>query len=415
MKNIITTVCLSFFTSIGFSQKTQLKDYIVLNNNDTIFGENSMAYWEINPKEIYFKSRGTTTTYSIKNVKAFSVQDQSIYIKSTVTYQLNSIDINDARENYSKLYNTETVWLKLLYSGFYSLLELNTKERVYYFIKDTSEKIEELVYRVKLNETVGLVKDEQYKNRLLALSEQTQSNFKVLVENSRYDAGDLKKIFASLNNNKGVVSSKDNFALQSEIGAGVGVYSYNPGGNSYSINNYATIFPNIANYKSTISYKFFAGISLKSKTNINHFQPRLGIEFQTLNLDGSNYNTPVGLKEEHYSAKIYFIKPEVDLNYYLSFKKNAGMFFGPFFQTALLLNRKPSKLTTVYSNGTVNSFDDIPQFRLANFSFGINAGYTQNKSKIQLQWNEIANISNTSSPILSVSGFSILYAIVFIK
>ncbi len=415
MKLFYSIILFIILSKVAISQVALNKDFVILNNNDTIFGEHITNIGEINPKEITFKSTNKTSVYRVFEVKRFTANGNLVYDRHEIKYQQSAIDIANAKENYSAETKTETVWLKLLYAGNFSLLEFKNNHRIYFFIEDSTQKIEELVYRIKVSEINGVIKDEQYKNKLLTYSKNPSTKLRTLIENSKYERDDLIKIVALLNNNSGIQVSKESKNTKLEVGIGVGYYQCLPRGTSYSIPNYATIFPNTANYSSSISFKAYAGISFSQKQNtINHWQPRLGVEFQTLKIKGENLTTPVGLKEQ-YAANLFFIKPQIDVHYFFSLKNNTGFFVGPFFQTAILLNSKPVTLTAVYSNGTVSTFNDMPQLQSASFGYGLNAGYIFAKNKLQLQWNRISNISKTTSPILSLSGLSITYSTSFIK
>ncbi len=412
MLKIMFAIIIVFFCFGVKAQSNFKAGYIVTNTGDTTYGDIDSQTWNLNPKKITFRQNAATKSFTVTDLQAFVITNEDSYIRSTVTYQLNPIELGKAKSVFEDGTKQDEVWLKVLYLGKYSLYELNTSSRVYFFVNDGSGIMEELVYRVKLVET-NLFKDEQYKNRLLAFTiNNPKQSFNDLVERTAYRSDDLKKVFVALNNHNGKVVGSQKSQAHFDVSVSIGYISLKPVVNTIaSYINIGTFYPGSVTYKSTITFKAGIGVSFKSYKTTNHWSPRFGLDIQRIKVDGENFNHNNGFKEEKYAGNIDMIIPTISLGYIFNPKSKIFFTLAPFLEAGLLLNKDPIKVTAVTATNAQVVINGLPSTKSPLLMYGLSTSATRNKDKLFLQWtyslNEIGNVRTNE--------FSIGYSFTFTR
>ena len=198
MRKICSLGILLIVCSLVQAQQKYKPGYVVLNSNDTLWGEIEDKDWSTNPTSINFRGK-ETATYGVPDLKSFGITGNDQYVRYAVSYQQTADDLNEATDLFQGPEVRETVWLKLIYKSNISLYSLETASRPYFFIEKGHNGIQELIYRVRLLNG-ELQKDEQYKNLLsrIALEEDKTDEVQSKLALTQYNEEDLVKVMKVL-------------------------------------------------------------------------------------------------------------------------------------------------------------------------------------------------------------------------
>ncbi|MBY0480759.1 MAG: hypothetical protein K2Q21_05335 [Chitinophagaceae bacterium] len=256
-QRLLATLILIFSFSFIHAQTNFSSGWVVLNSGDTIRGEILEKDWNINPKEIKFK-KVNTVTYKISDLKAFGINGESLYQRFAIIYHLLPIDEAVNYATNQNLYDTDTVWLKVLVSSTISLGEFRNQNRVYFY-SITNNNTEELVYGKGLKSftdkkyesdarygTNAIEENLTYKQQLFALNKTSKGDISNSINSTEYNSFSLAEVFNKLNKNEGATYGKD--ANSFIIGLGVSYYTHNPSGSPSSYLSNATINSNVSPY-----------------------------------------------------------------------------------------------------------------------------------------------------------------------
>ncbi len=384
--------------------------YIVLNNLDSVGGEVNYRNWNINPETIEFKTSTAIKTYAIKDLNFFVVYGEEKYKRANITYQLNPASVNNAKDYYSNETNTKRVWLKVLYTAKYSLYELTTNERKYFFIKQPGiEEITEIVYKVRLV-NAQLEKDEQYKNQLIAIAKK-EGNERIvpIVAAINYNEDDLLKIFIALNNNNGEPGSTKKSGWKIDIAASAALNSFSVKGEPTPYGYVGSLGINNADYASTIGIKAEIGFSFLSGKNFNRFQPRMAMALHMLPIDAQNNKGSYTYAKETYKGTELLLQPNLSFNFLLNPRSKTAFFIAPIVAYNIPLNKNAitATLENPSNSATLKGVPSLSDF----LSYGINFNVQSNFGKLFVQYESFGSILDDGIyPTLSVSNLSFGYA-----
>lgn len=267
MKSIILFV-ISMVVSSAFlnAQIEFLPGHIVLSTGDTIKGDVGYKEWMYNPETIEFKTEGKEIVYNITKLKSFTVDGRDTYRRFNVSYYLSPSELSDAKKEFGDKKETKVVWLRLIYQGVTDLYELNTKQRMYFFIKGDEGFANELVYRVRLYNN-NLYKDESYK---MVLSPFAKDNPRAteLLQQIDYGKRDLLSFFNSLQQQEVAVVEKQKKRVKRDITGSVFVFPI--------VTEYTKSHPN------SIGLSVGSGITFSSARGFGKYQCRVGANINYL-------------------------------------------------------------------------------------------------------------------------------------
>lgn len=401
------------FSSRCPGQNNFKRGYVVLNSGDTLRGEIDYGNWAFNPDNITFRNNESRQLYNTGNLKAFAINEEDQYVRYNVTYQLAAADLPDAKEIFDAARETKEVWLRVLYRAKYSLYELNTPKREYFFVDPGGEEIKELVYRVRL--TNGqLQKDEQYKNLLLMYAEETNNSIAVQkkLETADYNNKDLLLVFALLNNGKNSFENKIRIKAKKDICAG-GMFLffstagelYNDGSGAYAIYT--------ATFQSSFSFKVGCGITYFSQRNLGRLQSRLGLNFANLPLNGENNTGTGSFQKEKYSGSFFVAEPNVNILVSLNPGKQTRFLIGPTLGYNIILK---NNLSSKFENpGILVKKDNFPPANGGFVSAGLNFSLIGEWGKLNLQLYHCTNLFDSPFTTLRANAVSLTYGYVFKK
>ncbi len=403
-------MCLAILSvSVVWGQSSFKPGYIILNSSDTVRGEIEYGNWAINPETISFRNAGTQQSYTVSLLKGFEITNEAQFVRFHLSYQLSAATLADALESFDGPVVTKDAWLRLLYKSKYSLYELNTPKRKYFFVQSDRDGLKELIYRVRLSGG-ALQADEQYKN-LLALyaSENNDSpNFQKQLEASGYVDKELIHLFDLLNNGKNSFKESGQTHSSFDISAGGAFYSISASG--YQYNDGSAYAINTADFNGSLGFIAGCGFTFSPKKNRGRLHSRLGLNIGSLSLKGENNTSDGSFDKETYRGSLLFAEVNTSLDFLITSGKRTDFFLGLFAGYNLIVS---NNLSSTFENpgvvGVVVNRDKFPPVSGGFIKGGINATASGSWGRLSLGLNGTSNILNSSVTVLRAKGLSLTY------
>ncbi|WP_159020798.1 tRNA modification GTPase [Algibacter sp. L3A6] len=200
MKNQILFLLIVILSFNSFAQISFEKGYYIDNSNQKNNCLIKNIDWKNNPTEFEYKLSENIEpkTLTIKEIKEFSINNISKYVRSTVNIDRSSESLSKLSEDKNPIFKEEELFLKVLVEGkanLYQYVDNNLKR--YFYNKDNSN-IEQLIFKsYKLNESEAR-KNNRFRQQLW--SNLNCSNFKMSkIEGLNYKKNDLLKYFIEYN------------------------------------------------------------------------------------------------------------------------------------------------------------------------------------------------------------------------
>lgn len=300
------------------AQSNYKPGYAVTVKGDTLRGFIDLREWQLDPRNINFKTSVNAIETRILGPSAITFFD----VSGLVSYERYIGKLNVDRTSTTVMTNgrdtttiTDTLFLKTLQKGSkVSLYEYNDKIKNHFFVADNADgKPTELLYRI-YNDGDKTVTETGYIRQLYALAVKygVGDALKIQIERADYKLLDLEKITAKINN----IDKKDiektrtlNKGTTFFVGIGVNV----------STTTTKDIFP-----QHTSSTSFFprvsVGLNVLGNPNVGRFVFRVEAAFTGNKIRGANnFNDPASsinnatLAIDQYTVSII---PQVIYNFY---------------------------------------------------------------------------------------------------
>lgn len=141
---LLLTLSTSFFAQVKFE-----KGYLIKNNDERSHVLIKNEDWLKNPTQITFKATedGAQQTAQINEIKQFGIDNFSRYVRFTGKIDVSTDNLQRLTHTSEPVWETQTVWLKVLSSGKRNLYSYRDKENDRFFYSDESTPIEQLVYK----------------------------------------------------------------------------------------------------------------------------------------------------------------------------------------------------------------------------------------------------------------------------
>ncbi|MFC0513246.1 hypothetical protein ACFFGT_03505 [Mucilaginibacter angelicae] len=382
--------------------------YVITINGQTIKGFVNEKEWDTNPASINFK-----TSLNTAEIKNYTANDINYFeVSNSVAYKRYSGFVSTDETNPARLptgrdssQRQDIIFLKLQQNGpNISLYSYNDAIKMRYFIADNkAEKTVELIFRQYFIPELGTATHSEnvYVSQLYDLATKYNpgsDELKQLIENSRYNMFDLKKISEKINNlivdntHYGTSTSIDFF-----IGAGADATSYSFSGNG-------PFYENIPN-KTSVAPFITAGFNFYPDASVGRFVLRGEVLYTS-----SSYETQVDLyyaQPEKPKATYRLKQHEIGLSpqvlYYVYNTNGVKVYIGG----GVMVN-----LTSYSDNATTNNAD--PSQKLVNvlildkrwLSYPVKAGLILNK-KLEIALSYTFPSSITGIGATSVSNYSL--------
>lgn len=409
MRKICSLAVLLFACCLMNAQQKYKPGYVVLNSNDTLWGEIEDKYWTTNPSQINFKGK-ETTSYTVPDLKAFGITGNDQYVRYTVSYQQTADDLNEATDMFQGPEVKETVWLKLIYKSNISLYSLETVKRPYFFIEKGQNGIQELIYRVRLLNG-QLQKDEQYKNLLsrIALEEDKTDEVQSKLTLTEYNEEDLVKVMKVLSKTVSSYTVAPQRKPELDVFGGFTYSAYNASGNAY-YDGSSVYAINEGSFKSAAGFLGGLGITFFSKKKEGGAIARLGLNIASLSIDGSNNSGNGAYDKEAYNGNVLALGPEMALQWKLNKQGGTSFYLGPFAGFNIPVS---SNLTSTFENPGIvivrKKFPPVSGF----MSLGLRFSLKGNWGVFNLQGFHYTNLFNAEGSRLGSNGVALTYGYIF--
>lgn len=137
-----------FLFQISLSQENYLSGYVINNNGDTLYGFIDYRNWEINPKEIKYKTEIDEIPAAFKptDILEFRVHNE-IYVSGIVNIEISQFQASRLEKDPQIHLKVDTTFLQTLFKGAKSLyFYKNSEGREYFYIKHDTV-FELLIYK----------------------------------------------------------------------------------------------------------------------------------------------------------------------------------------------------------------------------------------------------------------------------
>ena len=160
MKKQLLVLFISAFAMHSYSQIVFEKGYYINNEGHKMEGLVKNVDWQSNPTKFDFKRTETSEkkTKTVQSVKEFGVYNISKYVRGTVNIDRSSEDTNDLSLERKPLFKEETLFLKVLVDGEYTLFHYIDHHLKRYFYAKKNAPVKQLIfksYKTK-NATIGV-------------------------------------------------------------------------------------------------------------------------------------------------------------------------------------------------------------------------------------------------------------------
>lgn len=362
MKTILTAV-FSLFVVTAFSQQNFLPGHIVTESGDTLFGLIDYRNWETNPTSIRMKgSSEQLTTYTINEIRTFTVDKHDRYEKAIVKRTTRPITPEALQLPYTDTVLTDTVLLRTILLGKNSLYQLE-KGRNYYYFKDSTGNIDELLYRVVMAEN-NLDYNTYYafRNQLkqkLGISEDDALFGRL--ENLRYTEKDITKLIrvfqpeAPTDMRNGWQPDRKKL-LSFYVGTGARFSRLRITGADHMLTRM-----DYGGY--SVSPVFQAGMDVYASRNRQRLFFRGELGYSSMSFNGKSYSKALGnvTREHKYELKMQNVGISADLMYSFVKTKSVDVFAGLGYLFHIT-QYKTHRLTTTYSDGRQPDVEDPYHF-----------------------------------------------------
>lgn len=398
MKSTFVFCFCFFFFSFCHGQKNFKPGYVVLNSRDSLRGEIDYGNWDYNPKTVTFREKGNTQVYKIADLPGFGVDGEDVYQRYIVSFHNSPAELATAKKNFGEELITDTVWLRLLYTGEKKLYELNTGDRPYFFIHDKEDNPRELIFRVRLTDGV-LYRDEQYKNLLTTyIPENDNGSLTRILEKLDYRQKDLVEFFEKINGGSGQKRQSTKVRAKIDLSSGISLQDYyTPTGGYYGLSNF--------NFSYTPGIRAGIGITLQSKRSYGRFRSRSGINIAYRQLNGKEIqNNGSSGKIDGY---LLTLEPTIGFEYIFNPLQPITFSIGPEFGFNIVLKDQITQ-TNKDQSGVVINERNLPAksgFLIGGINFTVGGKF----GKLILQPSLISEVLDVPVNSLTGSSVSLLY------
>lgn len=199
--HFIFSLLLIFDSAIA--QKSKNEGYVVTHERDTVKGLFSASRWNVTPARIEFNGSDGKKNYKPIDIKAFFVADE-FYESAIVNVDHSVANTQNLDYSSSPQYKQDTLFLRVLFRSSKVALYYykNRNGWVYFFIKDESQPIEQLVYKRYLINRQDLsvartyaAENRSYVGQLKRLFNECP-DLTADIENVKYEQRGLEKLFS---------------------------------------------------------------------------------------------------------------------------------------------------------------------------------------------------------------------------
>ena len=352
MKKVFTLL----FAGISLSASAQQNfkpAQLVLQSGDSLTGEINYRNWEKNPAAVEFRRQAESPrVYTLNEIRSFTITGFDRYEHAVVQRTTRPLDPQVLYQaNYSDTTLTDTALLRTLVLGDVSLYEL-VRDRPFYYIRRQDGTLEELRYRIQLQEgTDNFYTQHIYRDQLLSrLGLDPESAEGRKLKYLPYKEQALTRFVENINaRNMGTANAwttEKPATIRFFAGAGLLFYSLDKNSGSDRVGK-------ISFEENSTSPVFQAGIDIYALRNLQRVAARLELGYSSMEFHGQgeqDYILDV-VETNRYDIRMRNITPSLTLLY--SFvKSNRTDLFGGFGMGMNISSYQENKLVSSYSDGS---------------------------------------------------------------
>lgn len=374
MKQLFVIFCTLFCLSTVSAQKNYLPGNIKKNSGETVEGFIDYKGWDINPKQIKFRTSAESpvVVYTISDLISFEVTGKDKFVRADITEDMKPVNVSDLNNIPEKPSVNTTVFLRELFRneriGLYFLKDF----KYHFFVQDGNGKFDELIYQVTFSSDYSKVVNRSvFQNQLLTYFPERRSDADVVAALAKlnYIEKDLTNFFYYITNTR----PKKHEKVKPVLFAGTGV--------AFSTMK-VTGATKIADHsiKSSTSPLFFIGADFGTRRG-GPALLRLQAQYYSANYQ-SSYLRPYGgytAEDERYTLKMSTIKASMGLIYQF-WRSDRNVAYGGMEVSGNFSSYKENVLTLRDTlAGTTRTTKDPLVFEGTWFGVHLLAGYQLNK------------------------------------
>lgn len=167
-------VLIALFTVISiqsYSQITFDKGYIINEAGNVTSVYIRFNEMTDNPSQIQYKFTpdGEVNTSGLSSIKEFGIGDDYKFTRETVNIDRSSEDLNNLSRDRNPVFKEETLFLRNLIEGEYSLLSYRDGKILRFFVRKSNGELEQLIYKKYSTGDNIVRKNTRYKQQLMGL------------------------------------------------------------------------------------------------------------------------------------------------------------------------------------------------------------------------------------------------------
>ena len=383
LKNSVFALILLSNFSKSFAQITFEKGYFISNNNETVNCFIKNIDWRNNPKNFQYKLTldSEEQTNSIQAVREFGINNSSKYIRKTVDIDKSGLtqsnNINKLSDQRVPIFETETVFLKVVLEGDANLYEYVSKNLARYFYSTQVTEISQLIYKeYRLGIETYIRKNEQFKQQLFKHLKCKNISLRN-VENLKYTKKQLVTFFNKYNNCKSnssysaPVQERKTFSLSLNLGinnASLGI------SNKSRVNEFNVSFPNQTNLRLGLDLEYTLPF------NKNKFALFITPTFQKMDLHNEKEVSWVSGGSLQTSIKYNFIEVPLGLRFSFFLNEKSKIFIDTSYNLYYTLEGE-----TIFTRSDDSVFDSFEFKSQKNATFAIGYQYKEYSVKLGIQ------------------------------
>jgi hypothetical protein len=386
---------------------------IELLDGTVINGKIRYSNWTTIPPFIEFIQKGEIKRVYPSTIKNFKVNNEQ-YISHTISFHTGSLDMQLLPETYSNDTLVQTVFLKLLVKGSYSLYFYANENRRYYFLQKPEGLPEELLYRIKMKDRL-LDEDKTYQSQLAGIAESAKLDAASVQKayELNYNTSELSSYVNRINGGHAVVTKEksDQLHVNLEAGAGILMPLY------YGKGDPVVVPINTINANTSVGPVLHAGILFSKDPAFTFTRWMLQFRYSNFNVSGrsqtitsasNSYYEEYDFSMAHFNAGLgmlqIFSKENASLKFYGSLTGNVGF---------LLSKPGVTKLIRVSDGSLLTTYYDYPKLNKRSVSGIIALGCIKNRFRAELFYQSPFRIASQDKSNFSAStvGVSLRIAI----
>jgi hypothetical protein len=313
-KTLIAILLGVLFSKQTLSQANYVPATYVLSSGEIKRGLLDYRQWEVNPRRVMIKESqdASATAYTPITLKLFEVQNGEVYEGAILKKNIRTLAGQSGFEILQDSLVTDTVFIRVIYTGSKFSLFSFTDYRERFYIRDTSNKLIELAYGdyvvrdIYESEDVKLVR--LYRNQLMQyVSDPAQlPMLNEAAEKLKYEEGSLVKFAMLLHGENGQKKQKagSQKAAQFYVQAGAAI-------TRFKLDNHPSLEE--MSFQTSYAPAVAIGVDFRGQRENGAFFLRTELLGYAMNLQGALTKPGIMNEKKEYSYKvdIYSITPSI--------------------------------------------------------------------------------------------------------